>query len=174
MSKVRGDVHSAVDLGQVAVGHLVGGLVADTELEASRAPVDELDGPLGLERGDGSVGVVGDDVTAVQQARGHVLAVAGVALDHLVVGLEARHGHLLDRVGLVGGLGGRDDGRVGDKREVDTRVRDQVGLELVEIDVERAIETERRGDRGDNWDQVSLTLLQVPIVGGPYPAQSGG
>lgn len=152
----------------------MGGLVADTELEASRAPVDELDGPLGLESGDGSVGVVGDDVTAVQQARGHVLAVAGVALDHLVVGLEARHGHLLDRVGLVSGLGGRDDGRVGDEREVDTRVRDQVGLELVEIDVERAIETKRRGDRGDNWDHVSFTLLQAPTVGGSYPAQSGG
>jgi hypothetical protein len=84
----------------------VRGLVADTELEASRAPVDELDGPLGLERRDSGVGVLGDNVTAVQQARGHVLAVAGVALDHLVVGLEARHGHLLDRVGLVGGLGG--------------------------------------------------------------------
>lgn len=128
----------------------MGGLVADTKLEASRAPVDELDGPLGLERGDGGVGVVGDDVTAVQQARGHVLAVAGVALDHLVVGLEARHGHLLDRVGLVGGLGGRDDGRVRNEREVNTRVGHQVGLELVEVDVERAVEAERRGDRGDD------------------------
>jgi hypothetical protein len=128
----------------------VRGLVADAELEASRAPVDELDGALGLEGGDGSVGVVGDDVAAVQQARGHVLAVAGVALDHLVVGLEARHGHLLDRVGLVGGLGSRDDGRVRNEREVDARVRDQVGLELVKIDVERAIEAERRGDRGDD------------------------
>ena len=126
------------------------GLVADTELEASRAPVDELDGALGLEGSDGSVGVVGDDVTAVEQAGGHVLAVPGVALDHLVVGLEAGHGHLLDRVGLVGGLGSRDDGSVGDEREVDTGVGDQVGLELVEIDVEGAVEAERRGDGRDD------------------------
>ena len=128
----------------------MGGLVADTELEASRAPVDELDRALGLESGDSGVGVVGDNVTAVQQARGHVLAVAGVALDHLVVGLEARHGHLLDRVGLVSGLGGRDDRRVRNEREVDTRVGHQVGLELVKVDVERAVEAERRGDRGDD------------------------
>lgn len=124
----------------------MGGLVADTKLETGRAPVDELDGALGLEGGNGSVGVVGDDVTAVQQAGGHVLAIAGVALDHLVVGLEARHGHLLDAVGLVGSLGGRDDGGISNQREVDAGVGDQVGLELVEIDVQGAIETERGGN----------------------------
>lgn len=145
-----GNIHSAVGLGEVAVGHLVRGLVADTKLEASRAPVDELDGPLGLEGGDGAVGILGDDIATVQQAGGHVLAVTGVALHHLVVGLEARHGHLLDRVGLVGGLGGRDDGRVGNEGEVDTRVGDQVGLELVQVDVERAVEAERSGDGGND------------------------
>jgi hypothetical protein len=86
---VRVYVHSTVDLGQVAVGNHLGGLEADTELESSRAPVDELDGPLGLERGNGSVGILGHDISAVQQAGSHVLPVAGVALDHLVIGLEA-------------------------------------------------------------------------------------
>jgi len=166
------DIHSAVDLGEVAVGHLVGRLVADTELEASRAPVDELDGALGLERRHSRVGVLGDDVTAVQQAGGHVLALAGVALDHLVVGLEAGHGHLLDRVGLVGSLGGRDDGRVGNEREVDTRVRDQVGLELVQVDVERAVEAERRGNRGNDLKTVSVTSHSSRQA--TYPEQSGG
>lgn len=136
----------AVDLGQVAVGHVHGRLVADTELEASRAPVDELDGALGLEGGDSGVGVLGDDVAAVEQAGGHVLAVAGVALDHLVVGLEAGHGDLLDAVGLVGGLGGGDNRGVGDEREVDTGVRNQVGLELVQVDVEGTVEAERSSD----------------------------
>lgn len=145
-----GNIHGTVDLGQVAVRHLVRRLVADTELEASRAPVDELDGALGLESGDGSVGVVGDDVATVQQAGGHILAVTGVALDHLVVRLEARHGHLLNRVGLVRRLGRRDDGGIGDKREVDARVRHQVGLEFVKVDVQRTIEAERRRDGRDD------------------------
>ena len=126
------------------------GLVADTKLKAGRAPVHKLDGPLRLERGDGVVGVVGDDITAVQKARGHVLAVAGVALDHLVVGLEARHGHLHDRVGLVGGLGGGNNRGVGDEREVDTGVGDQVGLELVEIDVEGTVEAKGGGNGRNN------------------------
>lgn len=124
-------LHSTVDLGKIAVGHHLRRLEADTQLEASGAPVDKLDGALGLEVGDSTVGVLGNDITTVQQTGGHVLSVPGVALDHLVVGLEAGHGHLLDGVGLMGSLGGRDDGGVSNQREVDTRVRDQIGLELV-------------------------------------------
>src|SRR4051812_27798747 len=101
-------LHSTVNLCEIAVRKVLRSLVADTKLETSRAPVDKLNGALGLERGDSSVSVVGNDVTTVQQAGSHVLAVTGVTLDHLVVGLEAGHGNLLDRVRLVGSLGSRD------------------------------------------------------------------
>lgn len=142
----RNNIHGPVDLGKVSVGDVLRRLVADTELESSWAPVNELDGPPGLEGGDSRVGVLGDNVTAVEQAGGHVLAVAGVALDHLVVGLEAGHGDLLHGVGLVGGLGSGDDRSVGNQREVDTRVRDKVGLELVQVNVEGTVEAEGGGD----------------------------
>nr|ACN31580.1 unknown [Zea mays] len=150
---------SALEVGKVAVGDLLGRLVADTDLETSRAPVDELDGALGLERGDGSVGLLGDDITTVQQASGHVLAVAGITLNHLVVGLKAAHGDLADGVGLVGSLVRGDDGGVGHQREVDTGVGDQVGLELVEIDVEGTVETERSGDGRDNLGNQAVEVL---------------
>ena len=139
------------DLGKVVTRNVHRQLIADAELEAGSAPVDELDGALRLEGRDSGVGVLGDDITTVQQAGGHVLAVSGVALDHLVVGLEAGHGHLLDRVGLVRGLGSRDDRGVGDQGEVNTGVGNEVGLELVQVDVERAVEAERGGDGGDNY-----------------------
>ena len=41
-------------------------------------------------------------------------------------------------VGLFSG----DDGRVGGQHEVDTRVRDQVGLELGDIDVQGSVESQ--------------------------------
>jgi hypothetical protein len=44
------------------------------------------------------VNVVGNNITTVQQAGGHVLSVAGIALNHLIIGFEARHGDLLNRV----------------------------------------------------------------------------
>ena len=43
----------ALHLGQVAAGDNRGGLVVDAALEAGRAPVDELDGALGLNCCDG-------------------------------------------------------------------------------------------------------------------------
>lgn len=143
-------VHCTVDLGEITVGDHLWWLVADTNLEASWAPIDELNGSLGLESGNSLVDILGHNITTVQQASGHVLSVARVALDHLVVGLEARHGDLLHRVGLVSGPGSRNDGSVGNQGEVDARVRDKVGLELVQVDVQGAIEAEGGGDRRDD------------------------
>lgn len=148
---IRGwDLHSTVNLGQITVGDHLRWLVADTDLETGWAPVDELDCTLGLEGGHRTVDILGNDISTVQQAGCHVLSVAGVALHHLVVGLEARHRNLLDRVGLVGCLCSGDDWCVGNEREVDTWVRNQVGLELVEINVQRTVETEGSGDGGDH------------------------
>jgi hypothetical protein len=47
-------------------------------------------------------------------------------------------------------LSGRNDGRVSDEWEVNAWVWDEVGLELIQVDIERAVETERGGDGGDN------------------------
>eukprot|EP00916_Digyalum_oweni_P009708 GHVL01016352.1.p1 GENE.GHVL01016352.1~~GHVL01016352.1.p1 ORF type:complete len:468 (-),score=45.07 GHVL01016352.1:77-1480(-) len=140
--------HGTLHLGQVTAGHHGGWLVVDSDLETSWAPVDELDGALGLDGGDGGVDVLGDNITTVQHAAGHVLAVAGVALDHLVGRLEAGVGDLSHRQLLVVGLLGGDDGSVGGQGEVDTGVGHQVGLELGQIDVQSTIKTQGSGDGG--------------------------
>lgn len=151
----------AVDLGEVSVWNHLWWLVADTDLETSWAPVDELDGALGLEGSNSSVSILWNDITTVQQAGGHVLSVAWVALNHLVVWLEAGHGDLLDRVGLVGSLSGGDHWSVGNEWEVNTWVWDQVGLELVKIDVEGTIEAEGGGDGGNNLGDQAVKVLVV-------------
>ena len=140
----------AGDLGEIAAGHHGRRLVVDAHLEAGRTPVDELDAALGLDGGDGGVDVLGDNVATVEHAASHVLAVARVALDHLVGRLEAGVCDLTDRELLVVGLLGRDDRSVSDQREVDTRVRHQVGLELCQVDVQGAVETQRGRDGGDD------------------------
>ena len=78
----------------------------DSYLEASRAPVNELNGTLGLDGGNSSLNILGDNVTTVEQAARHVFALLGVALDHLVALLEAGVGHVEHRVLLVQGLVG--------------------------------------------------------------------
>ena len=80
--------HGAHNLGEIATGDNGRGLVVDSAFETGGAPVDELDGPLGLDGGDSGVDILGDDITSVHKAAGHVFTVAGVALGHHGCGLE--------------------------------------------------------------------------------------
>ena len=70
-SRVGKHAQTAGDLCQITTRDVRRGLIADTELEASRAPVDELDGSLGLDEADGGVRVLGHDITTVEQSTGH-------------------------------------------------------------------------------------------------------
>ena len=73
---------SSHDLGQISSGNDGGGLIIDTDLESSRAPVDELNGSLGFNGGNGSVDILGDDVTSIQHRASHIFTMSGVALSH--------------------------------------------------------------------------------------------
>ena len=119
-------------------------------LEAGWAPVHKLDGALGLDGGDGGVDVLGNHITTVQHAAGHVLAVARITLDHLVGRFEAGVGDLGHGQLLVVGLLGGNHRSVRGQREVNARIRDQVGLELGQIHVQSAIEAEGSGDGGND------------------------
>jgi len=110
--RVGDHADGAHNLGEITTGNNSWGLVVDTALEASGAPVDELDGSLGLDGGNGSVDVLGDDITSVHKAASHVLSVSGVTLGHHGGGLEGGVGDLGNGELLVVGLLGRDDGSV--------------------------------------------------------------
>lgn len=65
----------------------------------------------------------------------------------------------MDLEALVLTPGSRDDRGVADERVVDTRVRDQVGLELVQVNVEGAIESKGRGNGADNLSNQAVEVL---------------
>jgi hypothetical protein len=71
-------------------------------------------------------------------------------------------GYFRDRQVLVASLGSRDDGSVSDQGEVNSGVGNQVGLELVQIDVKRTIETKRSSDGGND---LSDQTVQVGVGG---------
>ena len=91
----------------------------------------------------------------------------GVALHHLVGGLEAGVGDLSHRQLLVVGLLGGDDGSVGGQREMDTWVGHQVGLELGQIHVEGTIEAQGGGDGGHDLGDQTVEVG----VGGTFDVQ---
>ena len=70
------------------------GLVVDANFESCGTPINKLNGSLGLDVGDGLVHILGHDITTVQHAAGHVLAMTGIAFDHLIGWLKASIGYL--------------------------------------------------------------------------------
>jgi hypothetical protein len=86
--------HGALHFGKITTEHNGRTLVVDAALEASGAPINELDGVLGLDGGNGGVDILGNNVTTEHEARSHVLAVMRVALDHHGGGLEHSGGDL--------------------------------------------------------------------------------
>lgn len=72
-------------------------------------------------------------------------------------------GKIGDLETLVRAPGRRYDGSVADKGVVDTRVGDEVGLELVQIDVEGTVEAEGGRDGADDLrDQTVKVLVGRP------------
>ena len=79
---------------------------------------------------------------------------------HLVIGLEALQCQILGLETLVRALGGGDDRRIGDQWVMDTWVWNQVSLELVQIDVQGAIESKGRSDGADNLGDQTVQVLE--------------
>merc|ERR1719326_1985795 len=150
----------AHDLSEIATRHHSGWLVVDAALETGRTPVHELNRALSLDGSDSSVHVLGDDITTVHQAHSHVFAVTRITLGEHRSGFEHRVGDLTHRQLLVVRLLSRDDRGVRRKHEVDAWVRHQVGLELSDVHVQSAIETQRgrqgRRDLRDDAVQVGV------------------
>mmetsp|Transcript_6113 Transcript_6113/g.9345 ORF Transcript_6113/g.9345 Transcript_6113/m.9345 type:complete len:241 (+) Transcript_6113:47-769(+) len=140
-SCVGNHAHGTLDTSQVTSGDNRGWLVVDTAFEASWTPVDKLNGTLGLDGGHSSVDILGNDVSTVHEAASHVLSVSRIAFGHHTSGLKDGVGNLGHRELLVVGLLCGDHGCVRGKHEVDTRVWNQVGLELGNIHVQGSIET---------------------------------
>jgi hypothetical protein len=68
-------------------------------------------------------------------------------------------GDIVDFEALMLALGGRDNGSIADQRVVDTGVRNQVGLELVQIHVQGTIKTQRRGDGADDLSNQAVQVI---------------
>merc|ERR1719481_935295 len=154
---------SPLHLGKISSGDDSGWLIVDSNFESRRAPVHKLNTTFGFDGGDGSVDVLGHNISPVEEAAGHVLAVPGVALHHGVGWLEAGIGNLRNVELLVISLLGRNDGSVGDQGEMDAGVGNQIGLKLVQVDIESAVKSQGGGNGADDLGNQTVKVC----VGGP-------
>lgn len=106
---VGNHANSSHDLSKITSWDNGGWLVVDTSLETSWAPVDELDGSLGLNGGNSSVDILGDDITSVHHAASHVFTMSWVTLNHHGGRFEDGVGDFSNRELFVVSLFSRDD-----------------------------------------------------------------
>ncbi len=69
-------------------------------------------------------------------------------------------GQILSLEALVGALSGRNDRCVTNQGIMDSGVRNQIGLEFIQIDIEGTIESQRRGDGADNLSNQAIQVLE--------------
>jgi len=146
------------DLGEITTWDNGWWLIVDTALETGWAPVNELNGSLGLDGGDGGVDILWDDISSVHEAASHVLSVSWIALGHHGGWLEGRVGDLGDGELLVVSFLGGDNWGIRRKHEMDSWIWDQVSLEFGDIDVKGTIESEGSGKGGDNLGNESVKV----------------
>jgi hypothetical protein len=76
------------NFGQISSGDDGGGLIVNSYFESGWAPVDELDGSLGFDGGNGSIDVFGDNISSVHHGAGHIFSVSRIAFSHHVSGFK--------------------------------------------------------------------------------------
>ena len=108
-SGVRDHAYGSHDFGQISSWYNSWWLVVDSTFEASWAPVDELDGSLGLDGGNSGIDILGDNISSVHQTAGHVLSVSWITLGHHGGWLESRVGDFSNGELFVVGFLSRDD-----------------------------------------------------------------
>merc|ERR1719244_254782 len=141
-SSVGQHTDGSLNLGQITTGDYSRGLVVNPNLEASRTPIHELHTSLCLDGSDGGVNILGHHIASVEHAAGHVLPAARVALDHGTGRLETGVGDLSNVQLLVVSLLSRDDGGIGDEREMDPRVGNKIRLELIQVNIQSSVKSQ--------------------------------
>merc|ERR1711937_1132064 len=150
--------NSSLDLGKISTRNHSWWLIVDTDLESSWTPVNKLDGPLGLDGGNGSIDILGDHISPVEHAAGHVLASSRITLDHLVCWLKTSVGNFTHRQLLVVSLFSANDWSIRSQREVDSWIWNQVSLELGQIHIESSIKSERGSDGGHDLSNQTVEV----------------
>ena len=110
---VRDHADSSHDLSKITTWNDGWWLIIDTALETGWAPVDELDGSLGLDGSNGGVNILWYNITSVHEATGHVFSVSWVTFGHHGGWLEGGVGDFSNGELFVIGFLGGDDWSIG-------------------------------------------------------------
>jgi len=159
-SWVRDHAHGSHNFGEITTWNNCWWLIVDTALESSWAPVDELNGSLGLNGGNSGVHILGDNISSVHKATSHIFTMSGIAFGHHRGGFEGRVGDFGNWELFVVSFLGWDDWGIWGQHEMDSGIWHQVGLELSYVHIQGSVKSEGSGQR---WDDLGDKSVQVSV-----------
>eukprot|EP01018_Ginkgo_biloba_P001999 Gb_02712 [translate_table: standard] len=132
---VGNHANSSLNFGQIAPGNDGGRLIVYSTLEPRWAPIHKLNGSLCFDRCHRRIHILWHDISTVHEAARHVFPMARIALSHHGGRLKGAVCNFCNRQLLVVSFLCRDHRRVRRKHKMDSRIRNQVCLELRYIHV---------------------------------------
>lgn len=117
-------------------------------LKSGRTPINELYGTFCFDGSNGRIDVFGHYVSSVQKTARHVLSMSWIAFNHLVCGLKACICDLSNSQLLVICLLRRYHWSVSYQGKVNPWIRNEVGLEFGQVDIQCTVESQGSCDGG--------------------------
>jgi len=118
-------------------------LIVDSNLESGGTPINELDGSLGLNGGNSCINILGNNISSIHHGASHILSVSWVTFDHHVGWFKTGIGNFSNSQLFMISLLCRDNWCIWWQHEMNSWVRNQVGLEFGDINVKSTIKSQR-------------------------------
>jgi len=140
-----------LSLSDVSIRNLERRFGVDSGLESSRTPVNKLDRALVLDSSHGSLHIRRCDISTVHEATRHELSVGRITLGKKSAGVgHDRSSQLSNRESLMVCLLAGHKRRIRRDEQMKTRVRNEHGGEVVNINIQGSIEAKRCCQRRNN------------------------
>ncbi len=146
-------------LGDISIWNFIWWLGVDTGFESSWTPIDELDGTFVLDGGHGGLDIGWGNVSTVHETTRHEFSMGWITFGQKGGWFgHDRGGQLGYREGFMEGLFATHEWCVRRDEHVETWVRHENRWEVVNVDVETPVETERGGERRNDLSDQSVEV----------------
>jgi len=159
-SRVGNHANSSHDFGQISTRYNSWRLIVDSDFESSWGPVNELDGSFGFDGGNRSIDIFWYDISSVHHGASHIFSVSWVTFCHHICWFKSRVSNFSNRELFVICFLSWDNWGIWWQHEMNTRIRNQVGLEFSDIDIQSTVKSKRGGKW---WNNLSNESIQVGV-----------
>src|SRR5271170_7182612 len=121
-------------------------LIVNSQFKSCRTPINKLNSPPHFNRRNSLIRIPRNHIPTIQQSTSHIMSSSRITNNHLIMRFKTLKSNILNTMRFMLCFGFRYDWCARDERIVNSWVRDEIGLEFCEVDVQGSFESEGGGD----------------------------